>query len=95
LLESFPDLHITTHELIAEGDMVVQSYTVRGTHRGDMAGLPATGNSMAVGGVSIFEIRDGSIVRHEAFSDFIDVLVQLGADISPEWAAFAHRAVDA
>ncbi|MCA1844922.1 MAG: ester cyclase, partial [Actinobacteria bacterium] len=37
LLESFPDLHITTHELIAEGDVVVQSYTVRGTHRGDMA----------------------------------------------------------
>jgi hypothetical protein len=48
-----------------------------------------------VGGVSIFEIRDGRIVRHEAFSDFIDVLAQLGADIPPEWAAFAHRAVDA
>jgi steroid delta-isomerase-like uncharacterized protein len=95
LLEAFPDLHIRTHELIAEGDVVVQSYTVRGTHRGEMAGLPATGNSLAVGGVSIFEIRDGRIVRHEAFSDFIDVLVQLGADIPPDWAAFAHRAVDA
>jgi predicted ester cyclase len=60
-----------------------------------MAGLPATGNALGVGGVSIFEIHDGRIVRHEAFSDFIDVLVQLGADIPPEWAAFAHRAVDA
>ena len=94
LLEAFPDLHITTHELIAEGDVVVQSYTVRGTHQGEMAGLPPTGNPMAVGGVSIFEIRDGRIVRHEAFSDFIDVLAQLGADIPPEWAAFAHGAVD-
>jgi steroid delta-isomerase-like uncharacterized protein len=94
LLEAFPDLHITTHELIAEGDVVVQSYTVRGTQQGEMAGLPPTGNRMAVGGVSIFEIRGGRIVRHEAFSDFIDVLAQLGADIPPEWAAFAHRAVD-
>lgn len=95
LLEAFPDLHITTHELIAEGDVVVQSYTVRGTHNGEMAGLPPTGNSIAVGGVSIFEIRDGRIVRHEAFSDLIDVLVQLGADIPAEWAAFTHRAIDA
>ncbi|HEV8623009.1 MAG TPA: ester cyclase [Acidimicrobiia bacterium] len=95
LLEAFPDLHIRTHELVAEGDVVVQSYTVQGTHQGEMAGLPPTGKSMAVGGVSIFEIRDGRIVRHEAFSDFIDVLVQLGADIPAEWAAFAHRAVDA
>ena len=94
LLEAFPDLHITTHELIAEGDVVVQSYTVRGTHQGEMAGLPATGNTVAVGGVSIFQIRDGRIVRHEAFSDVIDVLAQLGADIPGEWAAFAHRAVD-
>ncbi len=95
LLEAFPDLHIRTHELIAEGDVVVQSYTVRGTHKGEMAGLPPTGNAIAVGGVSIFEIRDGRIVRHEAFSDLIDVLVQIGADIPPEWAAFIHRAVDA
>ena len=94
LLEAFPDLHIETHELIAEGDVVVQSYTVRGTHKGEMAGLPPTGNSIAVGGVSIFEVRDGRIVRHEAFSDLIDVLVQLGADIPPDWAAFIHRAVD-
>jgi steroid delta-isomerase-like uncharacterized protein len=95
LVEAFPDLHIVTHELIAEGDVVVQSYTVRGTHKGEMAGLPPTGNSIAVGGVSIFEIRDGRIIRHEAFSDFVDVLVQLGAQIPPEWAAFTHRAVDA
>lgn len=95
LLEAFPDLHVRTHELIAEGDVVVQSYTVHGTHHGEMAGLAATGRSIAVGGVSIFEIRDGRIVRHEAFSDFIDVLVQLGAEIPAEWAAFAHRAVDA
>jgi steroid delta-isomerase-like uncharacterized protein len=94
LLEAFPDLHITTHELIAEGDVVVQSYTVRGTHKGEMAGVAPTGNSIAVGGVSIFEIRGGRIVRHEAFSDFIDVLVQLGVDIPAAWAAFAHRAVD-
>ena len=95
LLEVFPDLHYVTHELIAEGDVVVQSFTVRGTHKGEMAGLAPTGNSIAVGGVSIFEIRDGRIIRHEAFSDLVDLLVQLGFDIPADWAAFIHRAVDA
>ena len=95
LLEVFPDLHYVTHELIAEGDVVVQSFTVRGTHKGEMAGRPPTGNSIAVGGVSIFEIRDGRIVRHEAFSDLVDLLAQLGFDIPADWAPFIHRAVDA
>lgn len=93
VLEAFPDLHYTTHELVAEGDVVVQSWTVRGTHKGDLAGLAPTGKPMVAGGLSLFEIRDGRIVRHEAQTDTMPFLIQCGV-VPPELGAFAHRAVD-
>ena len=95
VLAAFPDLHTTTHELIAECDVVVQLWTVRATHKGDFVGLAPTGKPVVVGGMSLFEIRDGRIVRHVAFADMVDVLLQCGADLPPEWSALVHRAVDA
>ncbi len=95
VLTAFPDLHYTTHELIAEGDVVVQVWTARGTHKGDFVGLPPTGNSLVISGMSLFEIRDGRIVRHQAFADSLEALFVCGADLPPEWAALAHHAVDA
>ncbi len=94
VLGAFPDLHYTTHELIAEGDVVVQHWTARGTHKGEMVGLAPTGNSLELGGVSIFEVRDGRIVRHTAFNDVIPFLHTCGAELPPEWLAFSHHAVD-
>jgi len=95
LLEAIPDMQVATHELVAEGDVVVKSWTARGTHKGDLVGLAPTGNPIVFGGMSLFEIRDGRIVRHEAFNDVIPVLHQCGADLPPEWVAFGHPAVDA
>lgn len=95
VLEAFPNLRTTIHELIAEGDVVVQSWTARATHKGDLVGLAPTGNPVVIGGVSIFEIKDGRIVRHEAFNDMIPLLHQCGADLPAEWVALSHHAVDA
>ncbi len=43
LLEAFPDLHVTVHDLIAEGDKVVIFKTTTGTHRGTYQGISPTG----------------------------------------------------
>ena len=43
----FPDLAWTIEELIAEGDKVVNRWTLRGTHRGEYAGLAPSGNAVA------------------------------------------------
>jgi steroid delta-isomerase-like uncharacterized protein len=90
-LEAFPDLHYTTEALIAEGDMVAQVWTARGTHKGEFVGLAATGNRVEIGGISAFTIVDGRITRHHAFNDIIDFVSQCGAQVPPEWMAFAHR----
>lgn len=37
---AFPDLQITVEELIAEGDKVFDRVTWRGTHQGELMGIP-------------------------------------------------------
>src|SRR3712207_3145234 len=40
---AFPDLEITIDDQIAEDDQVCSRATTRGTHQGDIFGIPATG----------------------------------------------------
>jgi steroid delta-isomerase-like uncharacterized protein len=87
----FPDLHYTTEDLTAEGDKVVQRWTLRGTHKGELLGLSPTGREVKAAGISIFRMADGRIVEHWAFADDLGFLQQLGADVPAEWLAFGHR----
>ncbi len=40
---AFPDMRVTTEDMVAEGDMVVSRWTGRGTHKGDYMGIAPTG----------------------------------------------------
>src|SRR5262245_17194433 len=44
-LNSFPDLQITTENMIAEGDRVVECLTAWGTHTGVFMGIHQLGNT--------------------------------------------------
>ena len=77
----FPDLHITTDDLVAEGDKVVERWTQTMTHTGApffVGNLPASGKAVRISGCSIYRIRDGKISEHWAEMDFMGVLQQLG-----------------
>ena len=77
---SFPDLHVTTDDLIAEGDKVVERWTQTQTHSGAaFMGLPPSGKKAVITGISIYRLKDGRIVEHWANMDFFGVMVQLGA----------------
>ncbi len=78
LVAAFPDLHTDTEELIAEGDKVVQRFTVSGTDKGGFMGAPPTGKHYKVTGISIFRIANGKIVEHWGVFDQAGVLQQLG-----------------
>ena len=77
----FPDLHVTTDDLVAEGDKVVERWTQTMTHTGApffIGNLPASGKAVRITGCSIYRIQDGKIAEHWAEMDFIGVLQQLG-----------------
>lgn len=53
-------------------------WRLAGTHRGEIAGLPATDRFLVVHGVHYAELSDGMVRRARGFFDLYDVAVQLG-----------------
>jgi steroid delta-isomerase-like uncharacterized protein len=83
---AFPDVHFTIDEQIAEGDKVVTRWTAQGTHQGELAGLPATGKSSTVTGISVNRIVNGKIAESWGIFDEFGMMQQLGAIPMPELA---------
>jgi steroid delta-isomerase-like uncharacterized protein len=58
---AFPDWENQIDDLIVEGDTVVARMTWRGTHRGELFGIPATGRHVTYVGASIFHLHNVKI----------------------------------
>jgi steroid delta-isomerase-like uncharacterized protein len=78
-ITSFPDRRIHVEDLIAEGDRVVVRARVTGTNQGGFPAfdLAANGNPIDIEFVSIYELRDGKIVRHWGLNDVATLMQQL------------------
>jgi steroid delta-isomerase-like uncharacterized protein len=76
---AFPDVRLTIEDEIAEGDRVVTRWRARGTHEGELFGIPATGKQATVTGVTIDRIVDGRIAESWTNWDTLGLLQQLGA----------------
>ncbi len=89
---AFPDLTLTVEDQIAEGDLVVTRFTARGTHRGELMGIPPTGNCVAITGISIDRMRDGKSVESWTNYDVMTMMQQLGIipAVGPEIAPAAQ-----
>jgi predicted ester cyclase len=61
--QSFPDLHFTVEEMIAEGDKVAYRWTARGTHQGEYEGIAPTGKPITSTGITIIRIVDGKVLE--------------------------------
>lgn len=79
----YPDLEMTVDDLISEGDKVVCRWTARGTNTGPLMGMPATGKSATVTGISICTVVNGQIVEQRTNWDTLGMLQQLGVVPTP------------
>jgi predicted ester cyclase len=80
-LKAFPDMRITTHEVVAEGDVVVVRLTGEGTHKGSFLGAEPTGKKVTFHAIDMIRIKDGKAteVWHEG-NDAV-VMMQLGVQV--------------
>jgi len=83
---AFPDLAVTVEDLIAEGDTVGARVTARGTHAGELMGLPPTGRRVTFSGMEVFRIADGKILEQWGEFDGLGLMQQLGVVPTPEQA---------
>jgi predicted ester cyclase len=76
---SFPDLHMRTVSLVAEGDTVVGRFGCSATHRGEWRGHAPTGRRFEdVDEVYFFTFRDDRISAVWGVEDTLDRFHQLG-----------------
>ncbi|MGD8626408.1 MAG: ester cyclase [Anaerolineae bacterium] len=83
LRQAFPDIEVTSEDLIAQGDKVVSRQASRGTHKGEFMGVPPTGKEVSWTGILIFRVADGKITDQWLEQDVMGLMQQLGAVPEP------------
>lgn len=73
----FPDQNFQIQELFADGNAVVMTWLWPGTHRGDMAGFPATGKQIKMSGATVYYFDGDRITGHWQIVDRLGVFQQL------------------
>jgi steroid delta-isomerase-like uncharacterized protein len=75
---AFADQSLTIDDLIAAGDKVVWRWTHRGVHSGELIGIPATGKTLTLTGITIERFAAGQIVERWSQLDMMGFMQQLG-----------------
>jgi steroid delta-isomerase-like uncharacterized protein len=79
LRASFPDIHYTLEDVVAEGDLVAVRWRWTGTHAAPFRKFPATGKAVTNTGAGIFRLAEGKIVAATLETDRLGFLEQVGA----------------
>jgi steroid delta-isomerase-like uncharacterized protein len=74
-----PDVSVTREDLIVSGDRVVGRFTYRGTHTGDLLGIPASGKSVEMRSIDIWRVEDGMFVEHWDQLNLMQMFQRIGA----------------
>ncbi len=83
-INTFPDLHVTIEELIAEGERVAAAVTLHATQTSpidwlpELGTIPPTGKRFAVPEFVFWRVVDGRIVERQIVVDTWEMLRQLG-----------------
>jgi steroid delta-isomerase-like uncharacterized protein len=76
---ALPDLTATMEDLVISGDRVVGRFVYRGTHTGELMGIPASGNPVEMRSIDIWRVEDGMFVEHWDELNLMEVFQQIGA----------------
>ncbi len=75
---AYPDTRFTVEDQIAEGDRVVTRWTGRGTHQGELMGIPPTGQEVTVTGIEFDRVSGGKLEETWVNYDAMGMMQQLG-----------------
>ena len=93
-ITGFSDVNFTVVDVLGQNDKIVKHWTFKGKHTGDFFGIPATGNSVDVEGVTIAKMKDGKIAQEQDFMDNSIFMQQLGLTPNPENTALINQLYD-
>lgn len=76
--KALPDMRVKVNHMVAEGDMVSVYWTASGTNTAAGWGIPATGKSVTLSGMTLFRFERGLIQEEWSVFDMYSILKQLG-----------------
>ena len=76
-----PQLHF--HEVFWDGAAAAIRFTMTGRHVGEFMGVPASGNDIALPGITILHFDDHRVVERFSHADMLGLMVQMGAIPAP------------
>jgi steroid delta-isomerase-like uncharacterized protein len=79
---TFANANLAIGEMVAEGDKVAVSWSMRGIQRGAFMDVPATNKHVTLDGINIYHIADGKIASNTERVDVLGLLRQLGAQVT-------------
>ena len=75
---AYPDMKITVLSMVADGDIVMMHYNMKGTNSGPWGTMPGTGKAIDVNGVDVVRFQDGKGVEHWGYGEDMKMMTQLG-----------------
>jgi steroid delta-isomerase-like uncharacterized protein len=78
LFQGIPDLHSTQTRILVSGNIMVTEAVVTGTHLGELSGIPATGNSLQMVALHIWEFEGDKVKHVTEYLDMASMLMQIG-----------------
>jgi steroid delta-isomerase-like uncharacterized protein len=77
-LKGFSDVEFDILDAYGQGDKMVKHWNFKGKHTADFFGIPATGKTVDIEGVTLVKMKDGKIAREQDFIDNMAFMQQLG-----------------
>lgn len=85
---TFSEMQVTVCHTLAEGDQICVRWLCTGKHTGSGLGIPATGKTTRITGISIFRVADGKAIEAWQNWDMLGLMEQIrGVDREPTYIA--------
>lgn len=82
-LTGFSDITFTIIDVFGQNDKIVKHWNFKGKHTGAFFGIPATGKTVDIDGVTLVKMKNGKIAQEQDFLDNMLFLDQLGLTSDP------------
>jgi steroid delta-isomerase-like uncharacterized protein len=76
---AFPDLHAEVEDIFGEGDKILSRAMCRGTHKGNLMGMPPTGKQVAIRVICADRLSGQRVAESFELPDLFGMMQQLGA----------------
>jgi steroid delta-isomerase-like uncharacterized protein len=73
-----PDVSVSMEDVVVAGDRVVGRFVYRGTHLGELMGIPATGAAVEMRSIDIWRVEGGLLAEHWDELNLLEVFQQVG-----------------